>query len=100
MEKQTEQTGCRTSAFQGLYDIVKKLRAPDGCPWDREQSPATLRGDLIEETYECVEAIDEQNPEHIKEELGDIFLLATMISYMNEQAGLFTVDDVVAGVSE
>jgi tetrapyrrole methylase family protein/MazG family protein len=89
-----------TEAFKGLYDIVRRLRAPDGCPWDREQSPRTLRGDLIEETFECVEAIDENDAEHIKEEVGDIFLLATMIAYMHEQAGLFSVADALENVSE
>jgi tetrapyrrole methylase family protein/MazG family protein len=86
--------------FQDLYDIVIRLRSPAGCPWDREQTPLTLRGDLIEETYECVEAIDEGDPAHIKEELGDIFLLATMISYMHEQAGLFSVSDALETVCE
>jgi tetrapyrrole methylase family protein/MazG family protein len=86
--------------FRKLYDIVVRLRSPDGCPWDREQTPFSLRKDLIEETYECVEAIDEQDPPHIREELGDIFLLVTMIAYMYEQEGHFTVGDVLEGVSE
>jgi tetrapyrrole methylase family protein/MazG family protein len=89
-----------TGAFKALYDTVVRLRAPDGCPWDREQSPASLRGDLIEETYECVEAIDEKNPAHVMEELGDIFLLATMISYMHEQEGHFSVEDTLRGITE
>jgi tetrapyrrole methylase family protein/MazG family protein len=88
------------TTFKALYDTIVRLRAPDGCPWDREQSPATLRGDLIEETYECIEAIDEKDPAHIKEELGDLFLLVTMLSYMHEQAGLFTVAGVLDGVSK
>jgi tetrapyrrole methylase family protein/MazG family protein len=88
------------AAFQGLYDTVVRLRYPDGCPWDREQSPATLRGSLIEETYECVEAIDEKDPVHIREELGDIFLLATMLTYMHEQEGRFTVSEVLTGITE
>jgi tetrapyrrole methylase family protein/MazG family protein len=89
-----------TGAFQGLYNVIARLRGPGGCPWDQEQSPATLRGDLIEETYECVEAIDEKEPAHIREELGDLFLLVTMLSYMHEQEGLFSVADVLEGVSE
>jgi len=89
-----------TDAFKKLYDIVVRLRAPGGCPWDREQTPSSLRSDLIEETYECVEAIDEQKPEHIKEELGDIFLLVTMIAYMHEQEGLFSVADALEAISE
>ncbi|MDR3171743.1 MAG: nucleoside triphosphate pyrophosphohydrolase [Treponema sp.] len=88
------------TAFKGLCDIVARLRAPDGCPWDREQTPLRLREDLIEETYECVEAIDEGDPAHIKEELGDLFLLVTMLSYMHEEEGLFSVADVLQGVSE
>jgi tetrapyrrole methylase family protein/MazG family protein len=88
------------TAFQRLYDTIARLRAPDGCPWDREQSPATLRGNLIEETYECVEAIDEKDPAHIREELGDLFLLAVMLSYMYEQEGFFSVSAVLTGITE
>ena len=87
-------------AFNSLYDIVVRLRGPDGCPWDREQTPSSLRGDLIEETYECIEAIDEKNTAHIQEELGDIFLLAAMLSYMHEQKGLFSTADALQTVSE
>jgi len=87
-------------SFKALYDTVVRLRSPDGCKWDREQTPSTLRGALIEETYECLEAIDESNPVHIAEELGDLFLLATMISYMFEQEGKFSVADVLKGVNE
>jgi tetrapyrrole methylase family protein/MazG family protein len=89
-----------TAAFQGLYNTVVRLRAPDGCPWDREQSPASLRGDLIEETYECIEAIDEKESGHIREELGDLFLLVTMLSYMHEQENCFSVADVLEGITE
>jgi tetrapyrrole methylase family protein/MazG family protein len=87
-------------AFKALYDTVVALRGPGGCPWDREQSPVSLRGDLIEETYECIEAIDEKDPLHIKEELGDLFLLVTMLSYMHEQEGLFSVADALTAVRE
>ncbi|MDR1248580.1 MAG: nucleoside triphosphate pyrophosphohydrolase [Treponema sp.] len=87
-------------AFKALYDTVVRLRAPDGCPWDREQTPLSLRGDLIEETYECVEAIGEKDPAHVREELGDIYLLATMLAYMHEQEGLFSVEDTLRGITE
>lgn len=86
-------------SFDELYSVVKRLRADDGCPWDREQTPESLRGALIEETYECVEAIDSKDWPHIREELGDIFLLATMISYMHEQQGLFAVSDVLQEIT-
>jgi tetrapyrrole methylase family protein/MazG family protein len=88
------------ATFKNVYDTIVRLRSPGGCPWDQEQTPQTLRGDLIEETFECVEAIDEQNPAHIKEELGDIFLLATMISYMHEQAGAFSLNEVLLGLTD
>ena len=87
------------AAFKRLYDIVVRLRSPEGCPWDREQTPLSLRGNLIEETYECIEAIDEQDPVHIKEELGDIFLIVTMLAYMHEQKGLFSTVDVLDELS-
>ncbi len=88
------------AAFAELYRIVARLRAPDGCPWDREQSPETLRGSLIEECYELVEAIDEGDAAHVREEAGDIFLLATMISYMHEELGDFTVADALVKLAE
>ena len=87
-------------AYKELYDIVVKLRGPGGCPWDIEQTPSSLRGSLVEETYECLEAIDEKDPAHIAEELGDLFLLATMISYMHEQEGKFSVADALSNTSK
>lgn len=80
--------------FQRFFDTIKALRAPNGCPWDREQTPISMRNDLIEEAFEAIDAISEQNPEHAKEELGDVILNATMISYMYEQENHFTVADV------
>jgi len=79
-----------SSAFKKFHDVVVRLRSPGGCPWDLEQTPLTLRDNLIEETYECIEAIDEQDPAHVKEELGDISLLVLMLAYMYEQEGHFT----------
>jgi tetrapyrrole methylase family protein/MazG family protein len=104
MNGQTEWEPARESgaamAFRRLEDIVIRLRGPGGCPWDREQTPASLRDDLLEETYECVEAIGEKDPAHIREELGDLFLLVTMLSYMYEQEGAFTVTEAINGISE
>ena len=87
-------------AFGRLYSIIQKLRAPDGCPWDREQTPLTMRSDLIEETFEAVDAITQNDTPHIKEELGDVFLNTAMITYMNEQLGNFTAADVLNEVSD
>ena len=89
----------RAQAFEKFCNVVERLRGPGGCPWDLEQTPLTLRGDLIEETYECIEAIDEQNPDHIKEELGDLFLIITMLTYMHEQERLFTITDALNAIA-
>nr|AFK83724.1 MazG family protein [uncultured bacterium 35A20] len=90
----------QSEAFKALYDTIVKLRGPGGCPWDREQNPSTLREALVEETYECLEAIDENDPAHIAEELGDLFLVVTMIAYMHEQEGKFSVSDALVKINE
>ncbi|MCM1321226.1 MAG: nucleoside triphosphate pyrophosphohydrolase [Bacteroides sp.] len=95
---QTENTAA--AAFNRLYTIIRCLRAPDGCPWDKEQTPLSMRGDLIEETFEAVEAISQQDAQHSCEELGDVFLNTAMIAYMHEQSGAFSVADSLNGVSE
>jgi tetrapyrrole methylase family protein/MazG family protein len=82
-------------SFRALYETIVTLRGPNGCNWDKEQNPSTLRGALVEETYECLEAIDANDPSHVCEELGDLYLLVTMIGYMHEQEGKFTVADVL-----
>lgn len=89
-----------SDAFQRLYDIVQRLRAPGGCPWDREQTPLSMRGDLLEEAYEAVEAITDKDIPHVCEELGDVFLNTIMIAYMNEQEKGFTVEDSLNQVSD
>ncbi|MCX7023394.1 MAG: nucleoside triphosphate pyrophosphohydrolase [Spirochaetes bacterium] len=87
-------------SFERLYSIVRRLRAPDGCPWDRAQTPLTIRGNVIEEAYELVEAVNEKDPDHIREEAGDLFLLGAMIAYMYEETGAFSVSDSLETISE
>jgi len=82
-----------------LREIVARLRAPDGCPWDREQTHASLRGCMIEEAYETVEAIDRGDDTHFCDELGDLLLQVVMHSQMASETGRFTFDDVTAGLS-
>lgn len=88
------------AAFARLYETIRRLRGPGGCPWDIEQTPESMRGDLVEEVYEAVEAINDRDPDHVAEELGDVMLNATMIAYMHEQAGQFSVADALDGVSD
>ncbi len=87
-------------SYDNLIKIIKRLRGPGGCPWDIEQTPESMRGDLIEEIYELVQAINEKDPEHIKEEIGDVMLNASMVAYMHEQEALFTLDDVFNEISD
>lgn len=83
---------------QDLEEIVRILRAPGGCPWDAEQTHASIRRNFLEEAYEAVEAIDEQNPEHLKEELGDVLLQVLFHARMEQEAGRFGLDDVADGI--
>ena len=99
-EHQNDAAAARMEAFNRLHETIRRLRAPGGCPWDREQTPETLRETLIEEAYETVEAITEGDTDHVCEELGDVFLNAVMLSYMYEQQESFTVTDVLETVSD
>ena len=77
-----------------LAKIVEILRAPGGCPWDREQTHESIRNDFIEETYEVIEAIDKKDPALLREELGDVLLQVAMHAEMEREAGRCTFDDV------
>lgn len=82
-----------------LRKIVARLRAPDGCPWDREQTHASLRSDMIEEAYEAVEAIEEGDDAHFREELGDLLLQVVMHSQIASETSRFTFDEVAAEIA-
>lgn len=86
-------------SYAKLLDILTTLRGPDGCPWDRKQSADTLKHNLIEESYETIDAIGSGDPDHVREELGDLYLLVTMISIIEEERDAFTVADVLEEVS-
>ena len=83
-----------------LRQIMEILRAPDGCPWDRVQTHQSIRRNMLEEAYEVAEAIDEQNPEHMQEELGDVLLQVVFHASMAKSEDWFDFDDVVNGVSQ
>lgn len=87
-------------AYRRLLEVIITLRGENGCPWDREQTPLSMRGDLVEETFEAVDAISSQDPEHAKEELGDVLLNDTMISYMYQQQGDFTIAESINELSD
>ncbi len=80
--------------FDDLVEIMALLRGEGGCPWDREQTHASIRNNLIEETYEVIEAIDTENPELLREELGDVLLQVVFHADMAKDEGAFVIDDV------
>lgn len=86
--------------FSYLKEIVAILRSPDGCPWDREQTHQSIRKNLIEETYEVLETIDDDDPDAMCEELGDLLMQIMLHSQMAAEDGYFSVDDVVATLNE
>ncbi len=83
-----------------LRAIMHRLRAPGGCPWDAEQTHRSLVGNLIEETYETVDAIERDDHEHLKEELGDLLLQVVFHSEIAEESGKFTLDEVARGICD
>jgi tetrapyrrole methylase family protein/MazG family protein len=86
-------------SFAALEEIVARLRAPDGCPWDREQTHASLRRFLVEEAYEALAALDEGSPAKLREELGDLLLQIMLHSQIAAEEGDFTVHDVIEGIA-
>ncbi len=89
-----------TEGFGRLMELMKKLRAPGGCPWDAEQTHESLKRYLLEETYEVMEAIDSGSPEMLKEELGDLLLQAVFHSVIAEEKGEFTMAEVLQVLCE
>ncbi len=85
--------------YTDLLSIMARLRAPDGCPWDREQDHESLKRYLIEETYEVLEAIDQKDPKKLCDELGDLLLQVIFHAQIASENGQFTMDDVYHGVS-
>ena len=86
--------------FEDLKQIMKTLRAEDGCPWDRAQDHETLKKHLVEECAEVLEAIDSGDTENLCEELGDVLFQVMFHSEIEAERGNFTVDDVVNGICE
>lgn len=86
--------------FYDLCDIIEKLRAPDGCPWDRKQTHQSLKKYMIEEAYEAVETFDGGPAEKMADELGDVLLQVVLHAQIGKENGEFTVDDVTEAICE
>jgi len=88
------------ATFDALVTIIAGLRAPDGCPWDRKQTHASLREYLLEECYEALAALDEGNMEKLCQELGDILLEVALHAQIAREAGEFDMADVLTGINK
>jgi len=97
MTRVTDPVGAR---FERLVGIMRRLRAPDGCPWDREQTHASLRPFVLEETYEVLEAIDSGSPEQLCEELGDFLFEAVFLAQLSHEAGDFGIGDALDAICD
>ena len=86
--------------LEELIAVIAKLRAPDGCQWDREQTHLSLRPNMLEEAYEAVDAIDDNDMVHLKEELGDVLLQVVLHAQIAKEEGAFTIEDVAKGIKD
>ncbi len=86
--------------FERLMQLIARLRAENGCPWDREQTPATIKRYLLEEVYEVVDAVDNQTSAQVADELGDLMFMAIFLAYLYEEQGEFRMDRVLRRVGE
>ena len=92
-------TGSAGAAFQELVDIMARLRGPGGCPWDREQTLESLRGFVLEETYEVLDAIDRGDHEALRGEIGDLLFEGVFLAQIESDERRFTVADSLADIS-
>ncbi|THE11470.1 nucleoside triphosphate pyrophosphohydrolase [Bacillus timonensis] len=86
--------------FRSFRRIIAALRGPGGCPWDQKQTHESLKKYLLEEAYEVLDAIDSEDDAHLAEELGDVLLQVLLHAQIGEDEGMFTIDDVIRGISE
>jgi tetrapyrrole methylase family protein/MazG family protein len=98
IEGQALLSRARGDRLLDLVRVMHRLRGPDGCPWDREQTHQSLGRHLLEETHETLEAIDSGDPDRLRDELGDVLLQVVFHAEMARQDGTFDVDDVAEGV--
>lgn len=86
--------------LKNLIDVVAKLRAPDGCPWDREQTHKSLKPNMLEEAYETIDAIDSNDMDNLREELGDVLLQVVLHAQIASEEGTFNIEDVAKELKE
>jgi tetrapyrrole methylase family protein / MazG family protein len=86
--------------FQRLVELMATLRSPDGCPWDRKQTPESLKPFLVEECYEVIDAIEDGTPDKVRDELGDLLFQIIFHARIAEETGQFTIQDVITAIHE
>jgi len=86
--------------FDEFVEVIARLRAPDGCPWDREQTHRSIAKNMVEEAYEAVHAIESEDVAGLAEELGDVLLQVVLHARIAEDDGEFTIDDVISGITD
>ncbi len=86
--------------FDRFINIVRELRSENGCPWDKEQSPDSLKRYLLEETQETIEAINNNNQQHIKDELGDILYVIILLAQIHNEVNAFDIGDVIDSITD
>ena len=86
--------------WEDFLEVIRILRSPGGCPWDAEQTHASIRREFLEEVYETLDALDRDDPEAMREELGDVLMQVAFHSRIEEEAGRFTAADVVDGIAK
>ncbi|MGI6105551.1 MAG: nucleoside triphosphate pyrophosphohydrolase [Raoultibacter sp.] len=94
-----EQSVSAHPAFDEFVSTIAALRAPDGCPWDREQTHESIASNMLEEAYEAVDAIEQGDVAHLREELGDVLLQIVLQAQIAQDAGEFTIDDVIDDIN-
>lgn len=95
-----EASAALSAAFLRLVEVVTYLRSPQGCPWDRKQTPQSLLPYLLEETYEVIESVEDNNPHGLKEELGDVLLHILFQSLIAQEQGTFRLEECLHGITE
>ena len=89
----------KETSFENFQETIAHLRAPDGCPWDKEQTHRSLRANLLEETYETLAAIDDEDYEAMAEEFGDLLLQIVLHAQIGNEEGIFSMEDIVKGIN-
>lgn len=89
----------RKELFDEFCNIVARLRSPGGCPWDMKQTPETMKGNLLEESYEAIEAVSAGDDDNLREEIGDVLLVLAMLVRIKEEEGSFTMEDVLRDIN-